>query len=88
MVRPLRETIGRPIKDLGLLEEFGLPEPDDVIPSPIELMVRLGLPTPKDIILNAKAAIDKGIEGTPGRGRIITMEPFRREPSRPQLIEL
>jgi len=50
--RPL-VSIFRVIDDT--LEEFGLPGPFDVLPTPAELLHGLGLPTPNDILESLKA---------------------------------
>jgi hypothetical protein len=39
---------------MGLFEELGLVEPDDMFPAPIEVARNLGLPVPADFILSIK----------------------------------
>lgn len=60
MADPLRTSL-KSVEEMGLFEEIGLPEPEDMIPAPVEVIRNLGIPTPADIALNMRADLDRAV---------------------------
>lgn len=59
------KAYAKPIEDLDILGELGLPELDDVYIPPAAIFQELGIPTPREVFLKIRDDIRKGPIPTP-----------------------